>query len=165
MSGTTPVLFIGQMNRLWSGQVTITKTRLFKYIDNFTSKIENFQIKASDIFHISAQNIDCGYSTEPPRRGGSDEYPQSTCTTIYVLGRNKKINVYPCKPHFYCIKVGFKGDQNYIGMFSSWCFMVIDHEIIFTVIPPSPTRHPHSLIQEGHLSVAGKSMCTKVLVN
>ena len=28
-------------------------------------------------FHISAQNIDCGYSLEPPRRGGSNEYPQS----------------------------------------------------------------------------------------
>ena len=29
------------------------------------------------IFLISAQNIDCGYSLEPPRRGGSNEYPQS----------------------------------------------------------------------------------------
>ena len=38
---------------------------------------ENFQIKNSDIFLISAQNIDCGYSLEPPRRGGSNEYPQS----------------------------------------------------------------------------------------
>ena len=28
-------------------------------------KKENFQIKNSDIFHISAQNIDCGYSSEP----------------------------------------------------------------------------------------------------
>ena len=28
---------------------------------------ENFQIKNSDIFHISAQNIDCEYSLEPPR--------------------------------------------------------------------------------------------------
>ena len=26
---------------------------------------------------MSAQNIDCGYSLEPPRRGGSNEYPQS----------------------------------------------------------------------------------------
>ena len=26
---------------------------------------------------ISAQNIDCGYSLEPPHRGGSNEYPQS----------------------------------------------------------------------------------------
>ena len=30
-------------------------------------KTENFQIKNSDIFHISAQNINCGYSLEPPR--------------------------------------------------------------------------------------------------
>ena len=29
------------------------------------------------IFLISAQNIDCGYSLEPPRRGRSNEYPQS----------------------------------------------------------------------------------------
>ena len=40
-------------------------------------KNENFQIKISDIFHTSAQNIDRGYSLEPPRRGGSNEYPQS----------------------------------------------------------------------------------------
>ena len=30
-------------------------------------------------------------------------------TTIYVLSRNKKTNVYPCKPQFYYIKVGFTG--------------------------------------------------------
>ena len=64
----------------------------------------NFQIKYSDIFHISAQNIDCGYSLEPPRRGGSNEYPQAM-----LLSRNNKNNVYPCKPQFYYIKVGFKG--------------------------------------------------------
>ena len=29
---------------------------------------ENFQMKNSDLFRISAQNIDCGYSLEPPRR-------------------------------------------------------------------------------------------------
>ena len=40
-------------------------------------KKEIFQIRNSDIFHISAQNIDCGYSLEPPRGGGSNEYPQS----------------------------------------------------------------------------------------
>ena len=34
-----------------------------------------FSDKNSDIFHISAQNIDYGYSLEPPRRGGSNEYP------------------------------------------------------------------------------------------
>ena len=29
------------------------------------------------VFLISAQNIDCGYSLELPRRGGSNECPQS----------------------------------------------------------------------------------------
>ena len=29
------------------------------------------------IFLISSKKIDCGYSLEPPRRGGSNEYPQS----------------------------------------------------------------------------------------
>ena len=29
------------------------------------------------IFLISVQNIDCGYSLEPPRRGDSNEYPKS----------------------------------------------------------------------------------------
>ena len=56
----------------------ITKTLLFKYIENFTTKEkENFQIKNSDIFHNSAQDIDYVYSLEPPRRDDSDEYPQS----------------------------------------------------------------------------------------
>ena len=27
---------------------------------------ENFQVKKTDIFHISAQDIDCGYSLELP---------------------------------------------------------------------------------------------------
>ena len=29
-------------------------------------KYENWQIKNSDIFHISAKNKDCGYPLEPP---------------------------------------------------------------------------------------------------
>ena len=40
-------------------------------------KKENFQIKNTEVLHISSQSIDCGYSLEPPRRGGSNEYPQS----------------------------------------------------------------------------------------
>ena len=75
-------------------------------------KKENFQIKNSDIVYISAQNIDCGYSLETPRRGGSNGYPQSM-----FLNRNKKNNVYPCKPQFYYIEVGFKGDKIYRHVF------------------------------------------------
>ena len=67
-------------------------------------KTEQFQIKNSDIFHISAQNIDCGYSLEPPWQGGSNEYPQSM-----FLSRKKKNNIHPCKPQFYYIEMEFKG--------------------------------------------------------
>ena len=80
-------------------------------------KIAIFLIKNSDIFHMSAQNIDCGYLLEPSRRGGSNEYPQSMSRRggsneypqSMFLSRNNKNNVYPCKPQFYYIKVGFKG--------------------------------------------------------
>ena len=60
----------------------ITKT----YLYNFDSLIPHFYIVKLGfpgvyiIFHISAQNIDCGYSLEPPRR----------VHTIYVLSRNMK---------------------------------------------------------------------------
>ena len=56
---------------------TITKTRPFKHIENFTSKNWTFSDKNSDISDIFAQNLDCGYSLEPPRRVGSNDYPQS----------------------------------------------------------------------------------------
>ena len=78
-------------------------------------KNEIFQTKIPIFFHISAQNIDCGYSLEPPRRGGSNEYPLSM-----FLSRNKKNNVYPCRPQFYYIKVGFKGVKIIIGVFLWW---------------------------------------------
>ena len=68
----------------------ITKTRLFKYIENFATKNWKFSDKNSDIFHISAKNIGCGYSLEPPRWDGSNEYPESM-----FLSRNKKNNIYP----------------------------------------------------------------------
>ena len=73
----------------------ITKTSLFKYTEISTTKKWKFSGKKSDIFHISAQNIDSGYSLEPPRWGGSNAYPQSM-----VLSRNRKNNVFPSKPQF-----------------------------------------------------------------
>ena len=76
------------------------------------SKYRKFHLKnpwkCSDkkllFFYISVQNIDYGYSLDPPRRGGSNEFPQSM-----FLSKNKNNNVYPTKPQFYYIKVGFKG--------------------------------------------------------
>ena len=61
----------------------------------YNQKRENFQIKKSDIFHISAQNIDYGYSLEPPRRGGSNEYPQSL-----FWAEIRKIKYTPVNPSF-----------------------------------------------------------------
>ena len=57
----------------------ITKT----YLYNIDSLKPHFYIVklgftgVYSIFLIPAQKIDCGYSLEPPRRGGSNEYPQS----------------------------------------------------------------------------------------
>ena len=51
-------------------------------------KNDNFQMKKFEFFLIFAQNIDCGYTLEPPPRGGSNEYPQSM-----FWSKNKK-NMY-----------------------------------------------------------------------
>ena len=72
----------------------ITKTRLFKYIENSTTKNWKFSGKNSDIFLHKTQIV----GTQRV------QYPQSM-----FLSRNKKNNVYPCKPRFYYIKMGFKG--------------------------------------------------------
>ena len=58
-------------------------------------KNEKIQMKNSDNFHVSAQNIDCWYSLEPPRRGGSNEYPQS----MFWL-EIRKIMYTPVNPSF-----------------------------------------------------------------
>ena len=84
--------------------ITLRKHAYLNILKILSPKNENFQIKNSDIFHVYAQKRDLWYSLEPPRRGGSNEYPQSM-----FLSRNRKNNVYPCKPQFYYLKVGFKG--------------------------------------------------------
>ena len=58
-------------------------------------KNENFHKKNVDIFLIFAQNIDCGYTLEPPRRGGSNEHPQSM-----FWSKNKKNRYTPAYPSF-----------------------------------------------------------------
>ena len=92
--------------------VALRKHALSNILKILPPKNGNIQIKNSDILSISAQNIECGYPLEPPRRGGSNAYPQ-----FMFLCRNKKNNVYPCKPQFYYIKVGFKGSELYRHVF------------------------------------------------
>ena len=58
-------------------------------------KNEKNQIKNSNIFHVSAQNIDCEYSLEPPRWGGSNEYSQSV-----FWWEIRKIMYTPVNPSF-----------------------------------------------------------------
>ena len=60
-------------------KVYITKTCLYNF-DPFKPHFYIVKLGFTGvyiIFLISAQNIDCGYSLEPPCRGGSNEYPQS----------------------------------------------------------------------------------------
>ena len=96
----------------WGINATLQKHAYSNILKISPPKTENFQIKKSDNFHISAQNIDCGYSLELPCQGSSNEYPQSM-----FLSRNKKNNAYLCKPQFYYIKVGFRGSILYRHVF------------------------------------------------
>ena len=58
-------------------------------------KIEIFIRKMLIFFLFLLQNIDCGYTLEPPRRGGSNEYPQSM-----FWSKNKKNRYTPANPSF-----------------------------------------------------------------
>ena len=103
---TQNIYFYGEKRKKISKNYhqTLQKHAYSNILEILPLKNENFQIKNSDIFHISAQNIDCWYSLELSCQGSSNEYPQPM-----LLSRNKKNNVYPCEPQFYYIKVGFKG--------------------------------------------------------
>ena len=82
---------------------TYSSNRNIKIQKISSPKTENFQMKNSAGFQISAKNINYRCSLEPPRRDGSNEYLQ-----FMFLSRNKKNNVYPVNPSFTITKVGFK---------------------------------------------------------
>ena len=68
-----------------------------QYTEILTS-VKNEEKKSEekiDILLIFAQDIDCGYTLEPPRRGGSNEYPQSM-----FWSKNKKNRYTPPLPSF-----------------------------------------------------------------
>ena len=54
---------------------TLRKLAHAIYRDFLVVKNENLITKL-DFFLIFAQNIDCGYTLEPPQGGSSNEYPQ-----------------------------------------------------------------------------------------
>ena len=74
---------------------TLRKRAYSNILKILQPKNENFQIKNSYILHISDQNIYCGYSLEPPGRGGSNEYPKSM-----ILAEIRKIMYFPVNPSF-----------------------------------------------------------------
>ena len=71
-------------------------------------KKDNFQMKNYDNFLIFAQNIDRGYTLEPPQRGGSNEYPQSM-----FFSKNKKIKYIPVHTSFTIQKWGVRGYKSH----------------------------------------------------
>ena len=58
---------ITQVNVKDFHQISLRKHAYSNILKILPPKNENFQIKNSDIFHNSAQNIDCGYLLEPPQ--------------------------------------------------------------------------------------------------
>ena len=84
-----------------SGQssLTLRKHARSLYRNIFGCENLKFHFNFFDIFLIFAQNIDCGYTLEPPRQGGSNEYPQSM---FWIKNKKNRCTTY-------YIKVGFRG--------------------------------------------------------
>ena len=89
----------------------IMKTRLFKYTENLIfknwiflekknkkTKKQKKQTNKKTLWYFSY------FCSKHSSRGGS-----IACSQSMFLSRNKQNNVYPYKPQFYYIKVGFKG--------------------------------------------------------
>ena len=72
------------------------KTSLLKHAySNILKILQPRKEKKSDMFYNSAQNIDHGYSLEPPRRYASNEHSQSI-----FLSQIRKIMFIPLNPSF-----------------------------------------------------------------
>ena len=67
----------------------------------------HFQMIFFIMFLMFAQNIDCGYTLEPPQNRLSEAVLTSTHNLCF--GSKKRKIVYPCKPQLYNIKVVYKG--------------------------------------------------------
>ena len=57
---------------------------------------------------------------------------------MYILCRNKKNNVYPCKPQFYYIKWGFMGSKLYRHVFV----------MLYRIIPLHVMLRPQQIIEK-----------------
>ena len=93
-------------------QIALRKHAYSNILKILPPKNENFQIKIQIFVLISAQNIDCGYSLEPPRRGGSNEYSQSM-----FWAEIRKLMYTPVNPSFTIQKWGLRGSTLYRYVF------------------------------------------------
>ena len=121
------------------------------------------------IFLISSKNIDCGYSLEPPRRGGSNEYTQSMFWAEiwkileFFLSENfkfleVKFSIY-LKRRVYVMVLVLRIHYSSLNtQLQTYVCSAIQYRPRTTVILSLP------LIQKGQLSVSGDRMCT-ILVN
>ena len=102
--GKRHVLALKSLPVLCQSSDTLRKHAYSNILKFLPRKNENFQIKKFLIFihFCSKHRLWVLVRNASPRR-----FLQ--VPTIYVLSRNKKNNVYPCKPQFYYIKVGFTG--------------------------------------------------------
>ena len=72
----------------------INENMLLQFTTIFEAvKFENFYLIFFYIFLIFAQNIDCGYTLEPPREGGSNEYTQCM---FYSKNKKNRYTKYHC---------------------------------------------------------------------
>ena len=101
--------------------ILITKTCLYNFDPLkphfYTVKLGFTCTGVYTIFLISAQNIDCGYSLEPPLRGGSNEYPQSMFWGEAVL----------TSTHNLCFEQKYEKYQNFLS--ENFHFLVVKFSV------------------------------------
>ena len=79
-------------------------------------------------FLISAQNIDCGYSLEPPRRGGSNEYPQSMGEAVLTSTHKSMFQSIDCG---YSLEPPRRGGSNEYSQSMSEAVLTSTHNLCF----------------------------------
>ena len=100
----TKLQALRQQSKFYHMVLYITKTRHAMYRKFFVFKNEKNHWTNFDIFLIFAQNIDCGYTLEPPRR-----IPLHTPVLLYKSGVSGGFH---CTDMFSCVMV----DQPYLIM-------------------------------------------------
>ena len=91
------------MRHFWKAPQPLQKQAYSNVLKILPPKTENFQIKNSDIFHISAQNIDCGYN-------------------LCFWAEIRKIMYTPVNPSFTIWKWGLRGSKLCRYVFMMICF-------------------------------------------